>query len=253
MASATLYDPPSGWRYGFPRPYEPLPGESLEQTLIRDGYPANAAADGAKHCRFIGDLSNLPANDNVPVAPQQERVGDWMQVYTGRRFFPLDPRPEEIFIEDVAHSLAMQCRYAGHCIRYYSVAEHSVLMARWLLEHYPPERALFGLLHDAAEAYLVDVPRPVKPFLPGYKEAEAKVMAAVCERFNLPPDMPYAVKEADDRILRDEMEQNMDEPPEPWNIPTVALGVTLRFWSPEEAEEEFLEAYWTLVGMRRAA
>lgn len=183
------------------------------------------------------------ANDN---APARERQGDWMQVASGRQFWPLDPRADEIHIDDIAHSLAMQCRYAGHCLRFYSVAEHSVLIARYLLSMGSPH-ALWGLLHDASEAYLVDVPRPVKPFLTGYKPAEAKVMAEVCKRFRLAQAMPADVHEADNRILRDEMSQNMTPPPTPWNIPAVELGVDLEFWAPERAKAELLATYWSII------
>ncbi|OKP79914.1 hypothetical protein BTE77_06520 [Ensifer adhaerens] len=175
-----------------------------------------------------------------------ERHGDWMQTWSARKFWPLDPRSEEVFIEDIAHSLSMQCRYAGHCRRFYSVAEHSVLMARWLLPTHGPEIALWGLLHDASESYLVDVPRPVKPSLVGYKEAEAKVMAAVCERFGLAADMPAAVHDADNRIIGDELVNLL---PMAWheryNDP---LGVSLKCWYPEQAEDEFLATFEALTG-----
>lgn len=94
-----------------------------------------------------------------------ERKGDWIQTYTGRQFWPLDPKPEEVCIEDIAHALSQQCRYAGHTIRFYSVAQHSVEIALRV----PRAAALWGLLHDAAEAYLVDLPRPVKYLMPAYK------------------------------------------------------------------------------------
>lgn len=245
-----LYDPPSGWKYGFPKPYRPLDGESLEQTLLRDGYPQKEIDNGgARHCRFIGGgARNIADVLGAVVAPPPEppRLGDWMQVASGGQFWPLDPRADEINIEDIAHSLAMQCRYAGHCLRFYSVAEHSVLMARHLAAAGSPD-ALWALLHDASEAYLVDVPRPVKPFLTGYKEAEARVMASVCDRFGLPILMPTEVHEADNRILVDEMSQNMTPPPVPWNIPEVGLGVTLQLWTPEQAKAEFLATYWSII------
>src|SRR5690606_29748913 len=98
------------------------------------------------------------------------RKGDWMQTFTGRRFWPLDPRPDEICIEDIAHALSMQCRYAGHCLSFYSVAEHSVLLSQHVAE---PFRR-WALLHDASEAYLVDVPRPIKGDLSNYRAVEAR-------------------------------------------------------------------------------
>jgi hypothetical protein len=76
------------------------------------------------------------------------RRGDWMQTFTGRRFWPLDPRGEDVLIEDIAHALSLLTRYGGHCTRFYSVAEHSVLLARAAT----PENALWLLLHDASEA-----------------------------------------------------------------------------------------------------
>jgi hypothetical protein len=178
---------------------------------------------------------------------QPERNDDFMQTATGRKFWPMDPRADEVFIEDIAHSLSMQCRYAGHCLRFYSVAEHSVLIARHLRGQYDEQTALWGLLHDASEAYLVDVPRPVKPYLTGYKTAEAKVMAAVCERFGLPFDMPTEVHEADERIIADELANLV---PMDWHgrYAGKELGVRLRYWSPEQAREEFMATFDALTG-----
>lgn len=185
-----------------------------------------------------------PSNDNEPA---RERAGDWMQTYTGRKFWPMDPRSDEVFIEDIAHSLAMQCRYAGHCLRFYSVAEHSVLMARWFIGQGMYEEAWQALHHDDPEAYLVDVPRPVKPFLAGYKEAEHNVWLAVASRFGLPAEISKLVHEADHRILGDERAQNMTPTNDVWALANNPLGVTLQFWAPEEAEREFLACYWNLV------
>lgn len=219
----------------------------------------------------------LPANDNSPVAnvmnsplnggqiatavphgqyigltrPQSQdggRNGDFMQTYTGRKFWPMDPRADEVFIEDIAHSLAMQCRYAGHCHRFLSVAEHSVLMARHLRWE-GVDVALWALLHDASEAYLVDIPRPVKPYLSGYKEAEAKVMAVVAERFGLAAEMPALVHDADNRIIADEL-ANMT--PMDWQARYAGqeLGVQLRYWSPARASEEFMATFTALMDCR---
>lgn len=174
------------------------------------------------------------------------RHGDWMQTATGRQFWPVDPRADEIEIEDIAHALAMQCRYAGHCMRFYSVAEHSVLLSRAV----SAENAMWALMHDASEAYLVDVPRPLKPFLPGYREAEDAVMRAVAERFGLSPDMPREVKVADGRILADEAGQNMATPPVPWAYTGEPLGIKLQYWSPEEAKRHFLNEFEALSQWR---
>ncbi|RVI65316.1 hypothetical protein [Sinorhizobium meliloti] len=198
----------------------------------------------------------IPANDNcaasgthhAPPRPAfNERLGDWMQTASGRKFWPMDPQPHEVFIEDIAHSLSLQCRYAGHCHRFYSVGEHSVHLARHL-RWQGVEVALWALLHDASEAYLVDVPRPVKPYLPGYKEAESRVMAAVCERFGLAADMPAVVHEADMRIIADEL---MNMVPMDWHARySDPLGVQIRCWYPAQAEEEFLATFEALMDCR---
>lgn len=174
----------------------------------------------------------------------QPRKGDWIQTCSGRQFWPMDPRPEDIHPEDIAHALSMLCRYAGHCNRFYSVAEHCCLL------HDVAERQdrPWALLHDASEAYLADVPRPVKPFLPGYAEAEAVVMRAVAARFRLLPfTEPASVKELDGRILVDEAQQNMSVPPAAWDDTGSALGVTLQLWSPPRAETEFLRRFQECV------
>lgn len=194
----------------------------------------------------------IPSNDNLrQVADATERKGDWMQLYSGKQFWPMDPRADEIEIEDIAHSLSMQCRYAGHCIRFYSVAEHSVLLARYFLDKGNPEVALYALLHDASEAFLVDVPRPIKPFLPGYKEAEARVMAAVCDRFGLPHEMPPEVHGADSAIIGNERE-NMRPCVAEWYAAGEPLaGVELFYWTPEKAEAAFLSCFREIQRVRQ--
>jgi hypothetical protein len=169
-----------------------------------------------------------------------ERVGDWMQTFTGRQFWPADPRPEDVTIHDIAHALSMQCRYAGHCTRFYSVAEHSVLVARSV----PPEHRMWGLLHDASEAYLVDVPRPIKPYLTGYADLETGVMRAICERYGLPPEMPKAVKDIDNRILVDEKQALMLPGPRWGSLDGLSrVGVTIVGMPPADAEKLFLQAF----------
>jgi 5'-deoxynucleotidase YfbR-like HD superfamily hydrolase len=130
------------------------------------------------------------------------RAGDWIMTYTGVEFWPLDPRPEEIRIEDIAHSLSMQCRYSGHSKVFYSVAEHAIRVS----ELCPPEYAMWGLLHDAAEAYLVDLPRPLKRHSEIgrlYRESEDRLMMAICEKFGLDwqNPAPEPVERADKAML----------------------------------------------------
>lgn len=192
--------------------------------------------------QYIGLRRPLSSDDGQPT-----RNGDFMQTAHGRKFWPLDPRADEVFIDDIAHSLSLQCRYAGHCLRFYSVAEHCVLMAR-KLRWEGVDVALWALLHDAAEAYTVDVPRPLKRHLVGYKEAEAKVMATIAERFGLSSEMPAVVHDADTRIVADEL---VNMVPMPWHAKhDNPLCVELKYWSPEKAQEEFMATFDALMDSR---
>ncbi|WIG52505.1 MAG: hypothetical protein OJF48_003424 [Afipia sp.] len=178
------------------------------------------------------------------VADRAKRVGDWMQTYTGRQYWPADPRASEVDIQDIAAALSKQTRYGGHCIWFYCVAEHCVLIARRLAELGHPRDVCFAaLMHDASEAYLVDVPRPIKGRLGGYAEIENLNMLAIAERYGFLWPMPAIVKEADSRILLDEQAQNMALPPADWNVAGPPLGVRLKFWSPTIAAREFVSAF----------
>jgi 5'-deoxynucleotidase YfbR-like HD superfamily hydrolase len=117
--------------------------------------------------------------------------------FTGIEFFPFAPRAEDVSIYDIAHALARQCRYGGHVAsEHFSVAEHCVLVSSVV----PPEDALWGLLHDSDEAYLPDLPTPIKRLFPEYKAAGDHLRAVILRRFGLPPHEPASVREADQRI-----------------------------------------------------
>lgn len=176
------------------------------------------------------------------------RTGDWIQTVSGTVFYPLDPRPDEIHIDDIAHALAMQCRYAGHVTRFYSVAEHSVHVSRAV----PEQDALWGLLHDASEAYLVDIPRPIKRFMAQYHEWEAQLMAVICERFGLPVEMPASVKEVDNRMLATERAVLHWPCEKEWDMTGPALpNVTIECWYPAAGKKLFLDRFWELTYLRK--
>lgn len=128
----------------------------------------------------------------------------WIQTYTGRQFWPLDPDPEHVDILDIAHALSNVCRFTGHVSRFYSVAEHSVRVCRRVRElGGDTQTQLWALLHDASEAYLSDIARPVKrqpEFVP-YRAAEARLQYAICVRFGLPAAEPALVRQADNEML----------------------------------------------------
>jgi hypothetical protein len=193
-----------------------------------------------------------------------KRKGDWQQTYTGRIVYPLDPRPEDIDIRDIAHALSHQCRFGGHSRFHYSVAQHS-LAVHELIHCYegnePPDDLpedtddiwvsyeLTALLHDASEAYLIDVPRPLKPSLPEYKTAEEAWEKAIAERYKLIYPMPKTVKWADNAVLAAERDALFGVQAQPWApLPEPPTSIrVIRRMTPEDAEAEFLTQFYSLI------
>jgi len=129
----------------------------------------------------------------------------FIYTYTGKRVSPLDMKPEDIDPLDIAHALSNVCRYAGHVDYFYSVAQHSVLVADQFEEE--TELRKWALLHDASEAYLGDIVAPLKycGHFEFYKEAEERLMNVIAERFDLNLIEPPEVKEVDLKIRANEM------------------------------------------------
>lgn len=177
--------------------------------------------------------------------------GDWFLTFTGKKFYPVDPRLEDICIEDIARSLSNQCRFAGHVMAgFYSVAQHSLIVSREV----PREHALWGLLHDAAEAYCQDIIRPLKkhPDLEGYRHIEARLEAAIAARFQLPLPMPACVKEADDRALMTERRDLLaNQKSSPWSCKAEPFPDRIVPMRPEYAEAGFLGRFKELTGGSR--
>lgn len=124
-------------------------------------------------------------------APQRE-VSDvgFIETFTNKYFPPFDAKPELICLEDIAHALSNQCRFSGHTKRFYSVAEHA-----WLCSYYAPVHlAAEALMHDAAEAYLIDIPRPLKMYVQffisdvrqfSYYQAEESLLKVIGDKYEL--------------------------------------------------------------------
>jgi hypothetical protein len=129
----------------------------------------------------------------------------WIQTFHGsKKFYPLEPERNEFHVEDVARSLSMLCRYNGHVSRFYSVAEHSVWVFRLVLGAGGTEQEQkWALIHDASEAYLADVPRPVKhmPEMQPYRDAEKRLQNWIATSLGLPAEEPAIVKHWDCEIL----------------------------------------------------
>lgn len=179
-------------------------------------------------------------------APQADR-GDWIATYSGLPFWPMSPKPEDVRIDDIAHALSQLCRFAGHTRAFYSVAQHSVLVSLLC----DPQDALWGLLHDAPEAYLCDLASPVKrtPLLSGYRVLEAHVQIAVARKFGLPIRIPASVKAADTVLLRTE-QRDLMRMPQGWAVPPPAMPHRIVAQTPEEAKARFLLRFDELMAAR---
>jgi hypothetical protein len=162
--------------------------------------------------------------------------GDWIQTYTGKKFYPLDPRPDDICLEDIAHALAHTCRYNGHSRVFYSVAEHCVRMSVANL----PGDSRWLLMHDSAEAYLSDVPSPIKPMLPEFKVIENSILEVIGEKYKLGVPNHQHIKLGDMVMLATEKRDVLPAGPE-WGLvlPEPLLN-KIYPWPPEVAENLFL-------------
>jgi uncharacterized protein len=177
---------------------------------------------------------------------KKTRIGDWIETYSGVRFYPLDPKPEEIDIGDIAHALSLTCRYNGHCKFFYSVGLHSIYVSKYLREMgYDYKIQLYGLLHDASEAYLSDITRPVKPYLKNYTFYEQQLMSVIYKAFNIPEptENEYElIKYADDMLLYHEANILLNKGD--WGRKDVYLnGFDIVFKPMKEVEEEYIQLF----------
>lgn len=183
-----------------------------------------------------------------------ERRGDWMQTYTGRKFWPFDPRVEDVSMLDVAHHLANTCRYSGAVLRFYSVAQHSVLMSH-LVESVDPSLGPHALLHDAHEAYHGDRIRPIKrglamlsPILARrLTKAEERTQVCIEARVGLKlidEDAHATIAHADLVALATERRDLMRPTGEPWVTDGVPPWIhTIEPLLPDAAEDMFLARF----------
>jgi len=130
-----------------------------------------------------------------------EYEGNVLTTNSGVLIDVFNPKPADIDIEDIAHALSNLCRFGGHCNEFFSVAEHSVDVS------YLSENPLEGLLHDASEAYFIDLPRPIKNMFPEYRKAEKKMLEFILNKFKLTYPMSKDTKRADNDALRVEFKR----------------------------------------------
>ena len=186
--------------------------------------------------------SNLTSNKVSSM--MQHRTCDWVQTYTEIQFWLLDPYISEIHIKDIAHSLSLQCRFNGHCTKFYSVAENSVHAASLL----PYNLKLSGLPHDISEAYLADPPRPLKYCFPEYSVLEKNLQKLISTKYSLAYLMHSEVSKVDQVLLATEKESLMAHEPAPWHqMPEPADCTLIKCWDLKHAEAEFLSTFNSLT------
>lgn len=171
----------------------------------------------------------------------------WQTTFTGERFYPFDPKPEQVFIEDIARGLANTCRWGGQIHTFYSVAQHSVEVSKRCTYRAKP----WGLLHDAAEAYINDLPSPVKAGLPEYKKMENKILDVIVERFGIfvDEDIHKEVKHYDLEVRKNEgpnlhphhehldMWLYLESDKSSFDY----VDKNFRAWKPDEANDRFIK------------
>jgi hypothetical protein len=172
-----------------------------------------------------------------------------LRTYSGRNFDPLSRTPGKIDIEDIAHALSNICRYTGHCSKFYSVAQHSVIVVR-IIKGFggPKEVQLQGLLHDATEAYMNDIARPLKltAVMDAYRSAEHDLERVLAKHWGFETLTPEPVKLADRICLATEARDLMGDPKD-WNIGVGPIQMKIDPLPPESAKKLFLTQYNELM------
>ncbi len=170
----------------------------------------------------------------------------YITTYTGKHFDPIEPDSALIDIRDIAHALSMICRGNGHVTGFFSVAQHCVNCAMEAEARKLSRRVILAcLLHDAAEAYLSDVPRPLKPFMPQYLETEERLLKLVFAKYigePLTEEEQKLVKEIDDDMLYYDMEQLLREPQE-GEPPKLGITLDYSFVPFEQVENTYLQLF----------
>lgn len=177
-----------------------------------------------------------------------ERIGGYTRTRTGKRFFVLDPRPEEVCVEDIAFSLGNAPRWGGHS-DHYPVAQHTVQCARAAIDLRLPNVNPFKMLHhDDSEGYMADMPRPIKAGLPDYRRVEGVLMPVIATAIGfawpLTPEeheLDSAMMVAESRFLFPNT--TYEDFPEG---PSLPIRIPCYRWSPVRAREEFLELHYEL-------
>lgn len=168
----------------------------------------------------------------------------YVSTYLGNRFYPLEPRIDRVAIEDIAHGLAYQCRFNGQTCEFYSIAQHSLVVASLV----PGHLRFAALMHDAAEAYCGDMVKPLKAVLPQFARIEDQVGCLIAEAFQIDFSDYAPIKRADLIALATEKRDLMPHSTERWAYldDIQPLPDRIQALDPARAKMAFLEAFQQL-------
>lgn len=211
------------------------PIQPMSRTVLSTPKDISAPLITPEEAEVLKKFYDALPKDNEP----------WIQTYSGRRFHPLNPYWGAIVLEDISHALSMQCRFSGHVKKFYSVAQHSVLVS-YICDS---ADALWGLMHDASEAYLVDIPSPLKrsATFSAYRLLENQMQKVICKRFGLSEDEPPSVKKADKILLSTEARDLMGPLHKDWVQPTEPLPFRIDPLPQQEAKNLFMKRFFELT------
>lgn len=178
---------------------------------------------------------------------ETDDLGPWAQVYSGAKYYPLNPRAEDILLDDIIHHLSRIGRYNGGTAskRPYTVAQHSVYVMEDVRHRGGTSEECFcGLMHDATEAYMGDLIRPLKRLIPDFERLEEKLFSAIAEKFGMAPEIPEIVRRADNAVLMAEKRRLVPNA-DPWSIeePPASWITTFNVWDAKRAEKAFRESF----------
>jgi hypothetical protein len=173
----------------------------------------------------------------------------WIQTLSGKKFSYLDPQPESICKCDIVHALSREPRYAGHTLFNYTVGQHSVLCSQMIDQTY----ALQAFMHDFAEAYIKDIPHPLKVLIDEesggvLKEIENGIMYAICDKYGVAYPFPCEVKKADMRMMATERKYLLGASPEPWDVEEEPYDIRIECWKYAQVVDNMFSR-WSELGL----
>lgn len=170
----------------------------------------------------------------------------WIETYSGLQFDFLNPTFDSICIVDIAHHLSNTCRFSGATSQFYSVAQHSIIMANMAKKHRLDDKTILQcLLHDAAETYMGDLSTPLKGMFPMFKAIENGILKLIFEKYHVPYPLFPICKQFDTIMLVTERLHLMPDTKNDWGVDEQPIkSIKIPPMTPREAESKFLSMFW---------